>query len=327
MMELERRLAAEDGFTLVELLLAMVLMLVVMSAALLGLQTMQALGKRNSDFNDAQQAARLGSDTLNADLRNMASPTPSNPAAVDSASADNLIFQVVNKTPPAAPPSVNVANVMRIRYCYDATNQILWNQTQVWGDATPAVPANSAGAGAPCPQNSGWTTTKQLASFIVNDPTTQPVFTYNSATATAINQVNTQLVVDINAATKPPAPVALSSGVFLRNQNQAPTSSFGFTVLGSKLVRFNGTLSSDPEGSPLSYYWYTGASPTCPLPSNFADPESTPLPGGQSSDIVSIRNVAVPDYTFSSTGTKRVVLVVKDPGGLMACSAQTIDVQ
>jgi hypothetical protein len=301
-------------------------MIVIMSAALLGLETLQSTAKRNNDFNDAQQAARLASDTLNADLRNMASPTPNNPAAVDWASAANLIFQVVNRTPPATPPTVNVANAMRVRYCLDTTNQVLWNQIQVWGDATPGVPASSSGTSAPCPQNTGWTTTKRLASFIVNDPSTQPVFAYNSATTTAIKQVNTQLVVAINGVNKLPGPVAINSGVFLRNQNQAPTSSFSFTVLGNKVVRFNGTLSTDPEGALLSYYWYTGSDPTCPLPGNFVDPETTPLPGSQPSDIVSIRNVAVPDYTFASTGAQRVVLVVKDPGGLMACSAQTVNV-
>jgi hypothetical protein len=166
-----------------------------------------------------------------------------------------------------------------------------------------------------------------MADNIVNNVAVDVPFSYNSSDRTAITQVNVNLVVDINAVTKPPAALGLATGVFLRNQNRAPSAVFPVpTKTGTLKYRFNATASTDPEGNALNYYWYQGAAPTCPLPSGFADPAGT-LPAGQAADIPAIRNVAVPDFTFpgaQSNTNQRMVLVVKDVGGLLACASQTI---
>jgi type II secretory pathway pseudopilin PulG len=317
----------EGGFTLIELLVAMTLMIIVLSATLLGLDTMNAQGRRNTDLQASMQSARLTSDTLAQDLRNMASPTAYNPAAIDAATATNLVFQVVSRT--GATSVSNPANVMRVRYCLDsASPRNMWKQTQTWGNATPGVPPNSsdpAAANYACPMNTnlgvsgsatGWTTSTRLASDIINSGVDSP-FTYNSATRANITQVNSELVVDINATNVPPKSVSLSTGVFLRNQNRVPTAQWVYQKTATKKYRFNGSASTDPEGNPLNFYWYLGASPTCPLPNGFVTPGS---------DIASIRNVAIPDYTFAATGSQRIVLVVADAGGLLSCSDQTINV-
>jgi prepilin-type N-terminal cleavage/methylation domain-containing protein len=323
----------EDGFTLIELLVAMTLMIILLSAVLVGLQTMQAQGSRNTKLQESMQAARLGTDTLASDLRNLASPTPYSPAALDGAWSNNLVFQVISKT--GATSATNPANVLRVRYCLDSsTPKKLWKQTQVWGNATPAVPATAAetsmdpaAATYKCPMTAnlgatgsatGWTTSKQMATNIVNNAAVDKLFTYNSTTLSNITQVSVDMVIDVNSTTRPPASVALTTGVFLRNQNRSPAAQWSFQKTASKKYRFNATPSTDPEGNPLNYYWYLGASPTCPLPAGFTPPAG--------SDIASIRNVAIPDYTFAATGTQRIVLVVADTGGLTSCSDQSINV-
>jgi prepilin-type N-terminal cleavage/methylation domain-containing protein len=315
-----RLVADEAGFTLVELLVSMSLLLFVLSGALLGLQTMQAQGARNSKLFDSMQAVRLASDTLASDLRNMASPTANNPAAIDAATSTDLVFQVVDKV--GATSAANPANVMRVRYCLDASSPaILWRQTQTWGNATPGSPPTTA-----CPFDTnlgvagsvtGWTTSRKLATDIVNNTSVEKPFTYNSASPTTITQINTEFVVDVNATNRAPASVSLSTGVFLRNQNRAPTAQWVYQKTATKKYRFNATASTDPEGNTLNYYWYLGSSPTCPLPTGFITPGA---------DIIAIRNVAIPDYTFAATGNQRIVLVVADMGGLTSCSDQTISV-
>jgi prepilin-type N-terminal cleavage/methylation domain-containing protein len=347
-------LAGEQGFTLIELLVAMVLFIIVLSASLFGLETMQAQGKRNADLNESQQQARLASDTITADLRNLASPTAATPQAIDKATATDLIFQTVNKN--GSTQANNAQNVMRVRYCLATNNnhfqETLYKQIQVWGNATAAnhpLPSGATAAAAPCPDTTsytlptlGWTdsagtanttTAITMATNIVNDPALDPTFTYDNATVTRITRINTAFVVDVNSSTKPPASIFLSSGVFLRNQNIAPTANFTTSSTNNgHQMRLNGTASSDPEGGQLSYYWYVQQGTSYPitcnsdgtLPSTFGYPEGT-LPAGQPADVTSIRNLAVADYTFSAAGTWQIVLVVKDNAGdptrgLMACA-------
>jgi prepilin-type N-terminal cleavage/methylation domain-containing protein len=351
---LRARLSDERGFTLIELLAAMAIFMFVLGAALFGLQTMQAAGSRNTKLNESQQAARLASDTITSDLRNLASPTASQPQAIDRATPTDLIFKVVNKNGSTQPN--NPANVMRVRYCLETNgahaNQILWRQIQVWGDATPAVPANATACPDTTNYTSGtaqWTDTAgnpstagyRMASNLVNDPSTDAPFSYNSATLTQITRISTSFIVDVNSSTQPPAQVGISSGIFLRNQNLGPTASFTTDpATGAHKMRLNATASSDPEGGVLDYYWYIPAAagdpapvlcPSGTVPSGFGYPEVTPLPAGQAADKTQIRGVAVADYQFPTAGTFNVTLVVKDTGGdpshgLLACKQLPVGV-
>ena len=54
----------------------------------------------------------------------------------------------------------------------------------------------------------------------------------------------------------------VTTGVFLRNQNEAPTALVSTPLRTGPLRWFlNGSGSSDPEGRTLQYFWFEGAPP------------------------------------------------------------------
>jgi len=244
--------------SLAQMLVAMSMMLVVLTATLTLFTDSARLSQQANARNDAQDTARTALDAMSAQLRNLASPTPDQPQAVDSAGAYDLVFQTVDANGPNS--GLNAANVMRVRYCLGGTTSsgTLYRQEQRWTtQATPTAPSTTA-----CPStDSGWSATSTVATHITNrrNSLSRPIFTYNAAAATDISEVHAQLYVDTDTTQLPPETM-LSSGVFLRNQNRRPTASFtadGTTVPGKIIL--NGADSSDPEGDPLQYVWFDGS--------------------------------------------------------------------
>ena len=243
--------------TLVQLLVAMSMMLVILVATLTVFTGAEKLNSEANFRSDAQDQARAGLDAMAAQLRNLASPTPDQPQAVDAAGPTNLVFQTVDANGPNS--GLNAANVMRMRYCLGGTasNGTLYRQEQRWTtSATPAAPATST-----CPSSDGgWRVTKTVVTHVTNlrNGLNRPVFTYNATAATDISEIHAQLFVDSNPTSGPPETV-LSTGVFLRNQNRRPTASFvADTSVPGKII-LNGADSNDPEGDPLQYVWYDSA--------------------------------------------------------------------
>ena len=245
----------EGGFTLIELLVAMSIMTVVLGATLTAFTDFTSADHRNDEQNDAQDRARVASDGLARELRNLASPTNELPQAVDKAEPYDLVFKAADPVMPAG--SLNSWNTRRIRYCLDAANpsdEQLWMQTQTWTSATvPDVPATVS-----CP-DPAWSTQTLVADKLTNREAgrDRPVFYYLGGSALEdITGVRTNLFVDVNPNASP-AEVHLSSGVFLRNQNRVPKAAFDVTVKPGALV-FNGSASEDPEGDNLRFEWYVG---------------------------------------------------------------------
>ena len=247
----------QSGFTLIELLVAMTIMTVVLGATLTAFADFTNADHRNDVQNDAQDRARLATDRLARELRNLASPTNELPQAVDKAQPYDLVFQAADPVLPAG--SLNTWNTRRLRYCLNASNpndERLWMQTQTW--TTPAVPP--APATGSCPDGA-WSTQTLVADKLVNRIGGQdrPVFYYLGGSALVdITGVRTHLFVDVNP-NETPAETPLSSGVFLRNQNRVPTAAFEVTVKPGALL-FNGSASGDPEGDNLRFDWYVNGS-------------------------------------------------------------------
>lgn len=301
-----RRHRAEQGFTLVELLMAMSLMVIMLTAALGTLEQFTVNSNANQVQNQAQDQARTTIDILARQLRNLASPTPVQPQAVEKNDPYDLVFLSVNPVGPAIAP--NGTNSRRIRYCLDAsspTNEVLWRQTQTWGSATPPPLPSTAS----CPDKlGGWNPdARVVATNIVNRSAGQnrPVWYYNSPTLATISSIETDLYLDAQPGRKP-GETRLTTGIFLRNQNRPPTASLTAQATGNGHVLLNGSSSGDPENQALHYVWYDGAQKVgagvtldyVPCPS----PPGAPCPG--SSHTLQLR--------------------VFDPAGLEGDATQTV---
>jgi hypothetical protein len=201
--------------------------------------------------NSNQQAVRAAGDQIAAALRNLASPTPDQPQAIDRATPYDLVFQDVD---PAGPNSgANTTNVRRERWCL-GSGGVLYGQRQTWiTAAVPAMPSVAA-----CP-GTGWATTRVVGQRLNNTTGGQAraIFTYDSGTLTDIAQIHVDLWVDGDAS-RGPAEARVSTGAFLRNQNRRPVAAFTAAATAQGIV-LNASASVDPEGQSLTYTWLDGA--------------------------------------------------------------------
>ena len=305
-----RSLRSQSGFTFVEVLLAMTLMLIVFAATLAVFTVMERGASTNQRLNESQQQARVATDTLAKRLRNLASPSDSNVTLdqqpLERADAQDLVFRTVRSD--GAPTAGNPQNLERYRYCL-GTDKVLYEQRQTWTGTIPATPAATD-----CP-GGGWTSTRTVVENVVNG--TRPVFhyqgsptpgTYSELTSVAPADFPTAialrstLFVDPDVARRP-GEATLTTRVFLRNQNRPPTASITVVASGKKIT-MNASMSDDPEGNALTYEWLDDNTP-------IIDPTTGTGYG------------YLPNSTFSfnaTAGTHNLRVRVKDVGGLTALS-------
>ena len=285
------RLRSERGFSLPEVMITMVLMLIVLGATLAMLSTFERTKRTNEDLNDAQIAARNTSNLLARSLRNMASPTEADRKPIDLAAPFDLVFISVDPSGPAAGNGANTGNHRRERYCYDGVNDRIVYQRHTWNTAAPtplavttlttACPSTSAtwqqfGAGGPrfrvmaedVVNDRGGAPPRELFEYgliqPVDDPTT-PTVDESDLSACAprpvpepclqyVSSVRSRVFTDVNSLAKRPTESTLESGVIIRNQNGEPVADGEVTGDGT-LFLLNATLSFDPEGELLTYRW------------------------------------------------------------------------
>jgi type II secretory pathway pseudopilin PulG len=254
------RLRREDGLTLIELQMALVLMIVVIGATLTTFNQSEATWRVNQEQTESLDQNRRAVDTIARQLRNLASPSTENPAAVERAGDDDLIFQTVAAVKPDG--SLNDRNITRIRYCLGDSSggaATVWRQEQTWTSPTPPP---SAPAGTSCPDSAwpaigGGSDARAVTHNVVNAASGEPVFSYDSTDPESIYSIGVALLVDVNPG-KSPIASRLATTVFLRNQNQEPVASATAvdTGTGHRAV-LNGSASVDPEGRSLATYeWF-----------------------------------------------------------------------
>jgi prepilin-type N-terminal cleavage/methylation domain-containing protein len=294
-----RRLWREEaGYSLVELIVVSAIAPILLAATLLVFTEFSKNTTRNQVAAEAQANTRQQIDQLARELRNLASPTPEQPQAIDSAAAYDIVFQTVG--PSDFPNGQNASNVRRVRYCLDnpgaGLDATLWSQVQTWTTANiPSAPSTSS-----CP-SAAWGNQRVAAQGITNRNQSRPLFVYNAAIKTSITAVTFQVWARVKSEKEPKQGV-LRSQVFLRNQNQAPLASFTATSIGNGHVLLNGSASADPDGDDLVYQW-----------------TATPCSGTCSWTGLTV------DAT-TGQGVKTIELTVTDGAGLIGETSQEVDV-
>jgi type II secretory pathway pseudopilin PulG len=294
------RLGDERGYSVVELLAVTVILPIVIGGALTTFTNFNQSVSRNQRLNESQARTREALDQLARDLRNLASPTPEQPLAIDKAHKWDLVFQTVDASGPGT--GGNPANIKRVRYCLDKENQTavaaLWVQTQTWTTAVPP-PLPTGGQ---CPDSSWPGSPRQLATGVTNrlHSDNYPLFQFNAPTDTPskITAVVAQLWVRAPGSEVDPSNALglLRTQVDLRNQNDPPVCAPQATADGTLQVLLNGAASYDPEGQDLTYDWF------------------------DTTENRSLGTGAVVRATVNTSGSHTIRLTAKDPAGLQ-CTA------
>jgi prepilin-type N-terminal cleavage/methylation domain-containing protein len=257
----------QEGFSLIELLMAMAIVTVVVMATISAFVAFHKNERVNRLTNESQDEARLTLERLSSQLRNLASPTDNVPESVEKADPYELVFLTVDAVKPVG--SANARNIKRVRYCLGpAAGGVtpLIRQQQTWQVQLPPPGYSTA----TCDESGtgGWENTQVVANDVVNttQATPVPIFKYTPgpATLSAITAIRADIVVDVNPD-KTPAAATLGTGIFLRNQNRKPVASCTtpiYTGTGQQ-VALNGSGSEDPEGFSIKeYHWFLDGSTT-----------------------------------------------------------------
>jgi len=258
------RLSDERGMTLVELAVGMAIGLMVLAGTLSTFDGFNRNTKENDDRNDATEVARTTLDVEMRQLRNLAKRVAS--PVIDTLGPYDLIFQTSD---PAK---------TWVRYCLNTTTAPastsrgrLWTGELAVASASTASPV-SAAMRTGCP-GTGWTRTSVVADYVTNvrNAANRPLFTFSCITGTTCTSsastydqvvgVAAQLYVDTVPASGP-SEMKVSSGVYLRNQNQAPVAAFVWSrASSSRTITLNAAGTTDYEGRTLDFYWFKQSMP------------------------------------------------------------------
>jgi type II secretory pathway pseudopilin PulG len=315
------RLSDERGFTLLELLVSITLAIVVLGATLTTFNRLYQ-GEHDNDLrNDTAELARNALDVQARQLRNLAKRVSS--PVIDTVTPYDLIFQTSD---PAR---------TWVRYCLNTTTPpATTDRGRLWtgelsvvssATATPVTSAMRSG----CP-GTGWTVTRVVSDYVTNRRAGQdrPLFAYtcttgtsctsNAATYDQVVNVTDETIVDMTPGTGAQE-LRLVSGVYLRNQNQAPVAHFESTRSSSRTLVLNASASVDFEGRTLDYYWFKQLMPAttsidCAHPT-VTDPGSGSPRTLWGSDGYLGDGITLSHQFPASDGTTRNIgLVVCDPG-------------
>jgi type II secretory pathway pseudopilin PulG len=248
-----QRLASEEGFTLVELLVAMTVSIIVLLATLGALDAFNNGVAVNNRLTDASDTARREIAEMVRVLRDGGAPTPvsgGQPATVVQAGANDLVF--LSRSWPGESGIGSTSNHVE-RYCLNTTTRTLWF------DGLKAGTSGSATPGAACPSAaSGWTSSA-IATNVLNS-VADPVFVYGAGSP--VRSVAVKVRLEGGTALKS-RPIELRSGATLRGALAPQLSATDIVVapcdggkallslsVGAGGATANGAKLSAPNGIP-----------------------------------------------------------------------------
>jgi type II secretory pathway pseudopilin PulG len=235
------RLAGEDGFTFVEVLVGMAVSVVMLLATLATFDVFTSNTVKNNNVTAAQDATRAQLDDMVANLRNASSSSGS--TVVLRAGASDL---VVNTDRPGYGFTATTPAQGTARYCLDsAANGTLWFN---WNATPNTLPS------ATCPA-AGWSQ-RVLLTNTRNQANNQPLFSYDTTTLSALRSVRMNLLTAIGTdATKS---TRLQSAVSIRSLQNTTTSidpagpTASCTPAGVLTIGL-GASNTDANGNPLQF--------------------------------------------------------------------------
>jgi type II secretory pathway pseudopilin PulG len=307
----------EDGFTMIELLLVCVISLVVFGATLTAWLSVVRANTSADKQRDNVETAREAMDRATRQLRNLANPTVNAITTIDRATDYDLIFQTSD---PAK---------TWVRYCLQTSGGgASTNQAVLWEGESPGATI-SGPMRSNCP-GTGWATSRKVVTGVTNQaggvdrnvfafrcsvgaPSTCPV---DSSEYTKITTVGVDLWIDAIPGDRV-SEMHVSSGVFLRNQNEAPTAAFSQSPISARRVLLNAGASSDPEGRTLEYFWFE-TDPTT-LPELTSTACSAPFPSAVWQGVTYNKL-----FPVGVTSPQTYYLVVRDPGCLVSTSSLSV---
>jgi hypothetical protein len=295
-----RRLRSERGWTLTEMLFAILVSTLVLGAATTFLTGVASLNVTTNHEIQAQDDARRAVDHLGTQLRNATGPPGSapiySPAAGSSGGTTDLIFYVPS---PSAGLTNNPRGLQWVRYCLDystLSNEKLWMQTAAYDSTQLGPPVTSS-----CPSGA-WGTQQLVLSNIVNKASTPvtTLFTQGEDAQGAIHDIQVRLLVQGDAARKA---TAITSSLEFRNAKSAPAAVISCQVQNGHGI-CDASKSTDPDGEALSYKWKRTGDAT--------------WESGQTSYLF--------DTGQLSSGAYTVTVEVTDASGLYTDATQTVTI-
>lgn len=316
----------EHGFTLVELLVVMTISLVILGATLTTFNTSYQAQHDNDVRSETAERAREALDVQARQLRNLAKRL-NNTAVIETLGDYDLIFQTSDP------------NRTWVRYCLDTTSAPasssrgrLWT-AELSLPVTTTSSAVTAEMKSGCP-GSGWTTTRVVADHVTNtmggldrplfgytctpDQPAQPPTSWCTASPSTYDRIvniSARTIVDSRPG-RGAAELIVTSGVYLRNQNQAPQARFVATPSStSRTVVLNASGSTDFENRRLNYYWFKHTLPTpssidCTIPRASG---STMWDATYLGEGITLSHTFAPEDGAAGT-TRNIGLVACDPG-------------
>jgi prepilin-type N-terminal cleavage/methylation domain-containing protein len=269
----------ESGFTLLELMLAITIMLVVLAGTLTTFTNFTTVTDRNAKVAQSEDALRARLDQITDALRNAAGTSGN--AAVLRASSYDL---VINTDRPGFGVTGGTAGTAR--YCLDsAASGNLWFG---WTATPNSIPAAS------CP-SAGWTNIELINGGVANLTLGKPLFSTTGASASAIRAARMDLYVTTH---KSSVTTHLQSGAFFRSLQQTvpdpttnPGGGPGSPTCSNNLVSLNLGSATDINGDPLKIEVFDGSAATGLKMATGSGSRTFTLPSGVHNLTVRITNV------------------------------------